>query len=64
VTAADLTARLRELLADPQAGTHGKPATDGEAAEQRHLLYDADADASTLAFPYPTALRVPEETNR
>lgn len=30
-------------------------ATDGEIAEYRHLLYDADTDASTPAFPYPTA---------
>ncbi|MGW1039850.1 hypothetical protein [Streptomyces sp. NPDC002547] len=29
-------------------------ATDGEIAEYHHLLYDADADASTAAFPYPT----------
>jgi len=34
-------------------------ATDGEAAEQRHWLYDADEDASTPAFPYPT----PEEAS-
>lgn len=31
-------------------------ATDGEAAELRHLLYDADEDATVAAFPYPTAL--------
>jgi hypothetical protein len=31
-------------------------ATDGEAAEQRHWLYDADPDAAVPAFPYPTAL--------
>lgn len=56
MTAAESAARLRVLLADPQAGTHGTPATDGEAAEQRHWLYDADADATTPAFPYPTSL--------
>lgn len=33
-------------------------ATDGEQAELRHLLYDADADATTPAFPYPTAPEV------
>ncbi|MGW5197306.1 hypothetical protein [Streptomyces spiralis] len=54
MTVDESVARLRALLADPQAGAHGKPATAGEAAEQRHLLYDADADASTPAFPYPT----------
>lgn len=47
--------RLRLLLADPQAGAHGQHATSGEGAEMRHLLYDADPDASTPAFPYPTA---------
>lgn len=50
--------RLRALLADPQAGAHGTHATDGEAAEYRHWLYDADADATTPAFPYPTAPEV------
>ncbi|MGW0626495.1 hypothetical protein [Streptomyces sp. NPDC002758] len=35
-------------------------ATPGEAAEYRHLLYDADSDASVPAFPYPTAM----ETSR
>jgi hypothetical protein len=29
-------------------------ATDGELAEYRHWLYDADEDATTPAFPYPT----------
>ncbi|MFF4489488.1 hypothetical protein ACFY0F_23815 [Streptomyces sp. NPDC001544] len=33
-------------------------ATDGEAAELRHLLYDADEDATTPAFPYPNAAPV------
>ncbi|MGZ0231177.1 hypothetical protein [Streptomyces sp. CPS1] len=32
-------------------------ATPGELAEYRHLLYDADEDATTPAFPYPTALQ-------
>jgi hypothetical protein len=31
-------------------------ATDGECAEYRHLLYDADPDATTPAFPYPPHL--------
>ncbi|MGW1160429.1 hypothetical protein ACWD48_19855 [Streptomyces sp. NPDC002519] len=31
-------------------------ATQGEAAEQRHLLYDADPDSVIPAFPYPTAM--------
>ena len=44
MTVADSVARLRALLADPQAGTHGKPANAGEQAELRHLLYDADPD--------------------
>lgn len=48
--------RLRWLLAHPEAVAEGKPASPGEAAEMRHLLYDADADATTPAFPYPTAL--------
>jgi len=50
-----LTERLNLLLADPLAGVHGQHATSGEGAEMRHLLYDADDDASTPAFPYPTA---------
>ncbi len=50
-----LVERLRLLLADPQAGVHGQHATSGEGAEMRHLLYDADDDASVPAFPYPTA---------
>lgn len=41
--------RLRLLLAEQP--TH--PASDGERAEQRHLLYDADPDSTTPAFPYP-----------
>jgi hypothetical protein len=34
-------------------------ATPGELAEMRHLLYDADADATTPAFPYPPAATEP-----
>lgn len=45
--------KLRWLLAHPEAVSDGKPATEGEAAELRHLLHDADSDASTPAFPYP-----------
>lgn len=45
--------RVGWLLAHPPAS---KPATPGEAAELRHLLYDADTDASVPAFPYPTAM--------
>lgn len=44
-------ARLQRLIAHPE--TAAKPATDGDRAEYRHLLYDADADAQTPAFPYP-----------
>ena len=43
-------AKLRWLLAHPEAAAAGKPATPGEAAEYRHLLYDADADDRTPAF--------------
>jgi hypothetical protein len=43
-------ARLRLLLAEQPH----QPATPGELAEQRHLLYDADPDATVPAFPYPT----------
>lgn len=43
--------RLRLLLAEQPC----QPASDGEAAEFRHLLYDADSDATVPAFPYPTA---------
>ena len=42
--------RLRLLLAEQPS----RPASDGEQAEQRHLLYDADPDSTTPAFPYPT----------
>lgn len=45
--------KLRWLLAHPEAAATGKPATEGEAAELRHLLHDADSDASTEPFPYP-----------
>jgi uncharacterized protein (DUF2267 family) len=43
-------ALLRQAL---EAKPH-QPATAGELAEQRHLLYDADPDATVPAFPYPT----------
>ena len=43
-------AKLRWLLAHPEAAADGKPATPGEAAEYRHLLYDADADDRTRPF--------------
>jgi hypothetical protein len=46
---------LAELLAHPELAATAPHATDGEAAELRHLLYDADADATVPAFPYPTA---------
>jgi len=46
--------RLDWLKAHPENATAGH-ATAGEAAEMRHLLYDADADATTPAFPYPAA---------
>jgi len=44
-------ARLRQEL---EAKPH-QPATAGDLAEYRHLLYDADPDATVPAFPYPTA---------
>ncbi|MFF6966208.1 hypothetical protein [Streptomyces anthocyanicus] len=44
--------RLQLLLAHPEAAA--VPASAGEQAEQRHWLYDADDDATTPAFPYPT----------
>ncbi|MFB7244572.1 hypothetical protein ACFCYX_19190 [Streptomyces populi] len=44
--------RLRLLLAEQP---HQK-ATPGEAAEQRHWLYDDDPDSTVPAFPYPTPL--------
>lgn len=43
--------RLRLILAEQPH----QPATPGETAEQRHLLYDADPDATEPAFPYPTS---------
>ena len=46
----DRAARLRWLLAHPEAVADGKPCTDGEAAELRHLLYDADSDSVTRPF--------------
>jgi hypothetical protein len=42
--------RLRLLLAEQPH----QPAPAGELAEYRHLLYDADPDATVPAFPYPT----------
>jgi hypothetical protein len=48
--------KLRWLLAHPEAVASGKPCSEGEAAEMRHLLYDADTDATTPAFPYPAPL--------
>ena len=53
--AAALGDRLAWLMAHPDEAPH-KPASPGEAAEYRHLLYDADPDATTPAFPYPTSL--------
>jgi hypothetical protein len=53
MTVAESVRRLRALLADPDAATHGQPATAGDSAEYRHWLYDADSDATTPAFPYP-----------
>ncbi|MFM9703656.1 glutathione S-transferase family protein [Streptomyces galilaeus] len=47
-------ARLDDLLAHPEYATAGTPAPVGERAEWGHLLYDADPDATTPAFPYPT----------
>lgn len=47
--------RLRWLLAH-QDEAPKRPAPVGELAEYRHLLYDADADATTPAFPYPSTL--------
>jgi hypothetical protein len=44
--------KLRWLLAHPAPS---RPATAGELAEQRHLLYDADPDSTIPAFRYPTA---------
>lgn len=49
---AERLGRAEWLCAHPEWPT-GR-ATAGELAEYRHLLYDADDDASTPAFPYPT----------
>ena len=57
MTVATSVARLRWLLAHPEAVADGRPCTKGELAEQRHLLYDADEDATTPAFPYPAVLQ-------
>lgn len=46
--------RLDDLMAHPEYATAGTPAPAGERAEWGHLLYDADEDATTPAFPYPT----------
>ncbi|MFH8531601.1 hypothetical protein ACH4GE_24660 [Streptomyces tendae] len=45
--------RLQLLPTHPE--TAMVAASAGEQAEQRHWLYDADPDATTPAFPYPTA---------
>ncbi|MFJ4808552.1 hypothetical protein [Streptomyces longwoodensis] len=49
---------LDELLAHPELAAMGRKATAGELAEMRHLLYDADPDATVPAFPYPTTTEV------
>jgi hypothetical protein len=51
---AERLSRAEWLIQHPEWPT-GR-ASDGEAAELRHLLYDADTDASVPAFPYPTSL--------
>lgn len=48
----DAAAEQLRLLLGEQPCQH---ATPGEAAELRHLLYDADPDSTIPAFPYPTA---------
>lgn len=48
----DLDVQLSDLLRRLAAQPH-QPATPGESAELRHLLYDADPDATEPAFPYP-----------
>lgn len=45
--------RLPWLIRHPEWPTG--VASDGMRAEYRHLLYDADSDASTPPFPYPLA---------
>jgi hypothetical protein len=50
---AERLGRVQWLVTHPDWPT-GR-ATAGERAEYRHLLYDADDDATTPAFPYPTA---------
>jgi hypothetical protein len=47
--AAEVALLRQELEAKPH-----QPAPAGELAEYRHLLYDADPDATVPAFPYPT----------
>lgn len=44
--------RLDDLRAHPEHAMNPAPA--GLQAEYRHLLYDADPDATVPAFPYPT----------
>lgn len=48
------------LIAHPE--WHPGPASDGERAEYRHLLYDADEDATVPAFVSLVKHRKPEET--
>ncbi|MFC5204568.1 hypothetical protein [Streptomyces kaempferi] len=52
-----LRKQVVDLVARQQAqaaAESGRPASAGELAEMRHLLYDADPDATIPAFPYPT----------
>lgn len=39
--------RLQWLLAHPEAAATAPHATEGEAAEMRHVLYDLDPDSTT-----------------
>ncbi|MGW5616209.1 hypothetical protein [Streptomyces sp. NPDC003877] len=48
---AERLGRAQWLVAHPDWPTGHAP--DGEQAEYRHLLYDADPDAATPAFDYP-----------
>ena len=50
---AERLGRAQWLVAHPDWPTGHAP--DGEQAEYRHLLYDADPDATVPAFPYPSA---------
>lgn len=47
----DRLGRIPWLIRHPEWPTGRQ--SDGIAAEYRHLLHDADSDASTPAFPYP-----------